>query len=34
VGGEAAAFPYLTGGTGDPVHGGHRAPVPAFVKLR
>src|SRR3979411_833198 len=33
VGGNAAAFPYLPGGTGDPVHRGHRAPVPAFVEL-
>src|SRR3979490_3406147 len=33
VGGEAAAFAYLTGGAGDAVHRGDRAPVPAFVEL-
>src|SRR6267378_917323 len=33
VGGQAAAFAYLTGGRGDAIHRGDRAPVPAFVQL-
>jgi len=33
VGGLPAPFGHLPGGAGDPVHRGHRAPVPAFVQL-
>src|ERR1700716_1900839 len=33
VGGQAAAFAYLTGCAGDAVHRGDGAPVPAFVQL-